>query len=188
MRGEVMALKEMVQAAVEDYEKQLLRKDALLKEKDQEIQILIKQIKNLDGRSSEESIRIEDSRNSRRESLEIIQEESEHATHSSAATLRDFRDEDRIKMPESLLEEIDVSCGPVTAGVSSPEVEKENFEPRFEHRRTKTFIDHFRKTIGESFSEKGDEERPAPQKMKQHPPSNISYSKPSPPANPVPDK
>jgi hypothetical protein len=53
MRGEVMALKEMVQAAVEDYEQQLQRKDVLLKEKDQEIQILIKQIKALEGRSPE---------------------------------------------------------------------------------------------------------------------------------------
>lgn len=53
MRGEVIALKEMVQAAVEDYEQQLQRKDLLLKEKDQEIQILIKQIKALEGRPPE---------------------------------------------------------------------------------------------------------------------------------------
>ena len=93
MRGEVMALKEMVQAAVEDYEQQLQRKEALLKEKNEEIQILIKQIRALEGRSSEEStsIRLEQSSNTHRESLEIIQEESEHATHSSAASLRDFQ-------------------------------------------------------------------------------------------------
>ncbi len=52
-----MALKEMVQAAVEDYEQQLQRKDLLLKEKDQEIQILIKQIKALEGRTPELSAR-----------------------------------------------------------------------------------------------------------------------------------
>lgn len=33
------------------------------------------------------------------------------------------------------------------------QVEKENNEPR-EHKKTKSFIDHFRKTIEESFSEK----------------------------------
>jgi hypothetical protein len=50
--------------------------------------------------SEEGSARGEDSKNSRRESLEIIQEESEHATHSSAAlSLRDFKDEEKIKMP-----------------------------------------------------------------------------------------
>lgn len=179
MRGEVIALKEMVQAAVEDYEKQLARKDALLREKDQEIQILIRQIKALEGRTSDESIRIDDSRNSHAESLEIIQEESEHATHSSAATLRDFRDEDRLKMPESAVSEAELSCDPVTAAPHSPEVEKENCEPRLEHKRTKTFIDHFRRTIGESFSEKGEEERPlAPQP----PPTTAPPHKPPPPA------
>ncbi len=68
MRGEVMALKEMVQAAVEDYEQQLQRKEALLKEKNEEITILIKQIRALEGRSSEDStsIRLEQSRNTPR--------------------------------------------------------------------------------------------------------------------------
>lgn len=68
MRGEVMALKEMVQAAVEDYEKQLRRKEAQLKEKDEEIQVLIKQIRALEGRSSEDSasLRLEQSRNTHR--------------------------------------------------------------------------------------------------------------------------
>jgi hypothetical protein len=54
-------------------------------------------------------------------------------------------------------------------------VEKENCEPKFaEHKRTKTFIDHFRKTIGESFSEK-EEERPIvppPLKQQQFPTNN----------------
>ena len=68
MRGEVMALKEMVQAAVEDYEKQLQRKEGQLREKSEEIQILIKQIRALEGRSSEDSssIRLEQSRNTHR--------------------------------------------------------------------------------------------------------------------------
>lgn len=48
MRGEVIKLKEMIQAAVEDYEKQLAIKNAILKEKDEEIQLLIKQIKRLE--------------------------------------------------------------------------------------------------------------------------------------------
>ena len=183
MRGEVVALREMVQAAVEDYEKQLLRKDALLTEKDQEIKILIKQIKVLEGRSSEESVRIDESMNSRRESLEIIQEESEHATHSSAATLRDFRDEERIRMPDSVVSEAEVGCDPVTVGLGSPEVERENCEPRFEHRRTKTFIDHFRKTIGESFSEKGEEERTIPHSRQ--PLFLHNNRSPPPPSNPV---
>jgi hypothetical protein len=45
------------------------------------------------------------------------------------------------------------------------QVEKENNEPR-EHKKTKSFIDHFRKTIEESFSEKH-QEQPKLNSMKQ---------------------
>ena len=40
-----MYLKEMIQTAIEDYERQIQDKDNALKEKNHEIQILIKQLK-----------------------------------------------------------------------------------------------------------------------------------------------
>lgn len=137
MRAEVINLKEMIQTAVEDYERQLHDKDSALKEKNQEIQILIKQLriyeKNSDAKH-DTSLRMDDSRKIENTSLEIIQEESEHATYSSQATIRDKDStlEERI-LPSTLTNHIEIkqltcsqielTCHPVTVQQSS---DKEN--------------------------------------------------------------
>jgi hypothetical protein len=54
--------------------------------------------------------------------LEIIQEESEHATHSSAAaTVRDFKEErleEKFTVSEICMSSfVDISCNPVTVNL-----------------------------------------------------------------------
>lgn len=73
MRGEVIKLKEMIQSAIEEYERQIQKKDEVVKEKNQEIQILIKQLKLYEQEKGQESLRAEESRAEERTTLEVIQ-------------------------------------------------------------------------------------------------------------------
>lgn len=72
MRGEVIKLKEMIQSAIEEYERQIQKKDEVVKEKNQEIQILIKQLKMYEQEKGQESLRADES-GEERTTLEIIQ-------------------------------------------------------------------------------------------------------------------
>lgn len=73
MRGEVIKLKEMIQSAIEEYERQIQKKDEVVKEKNQEIQILIKQLKLYEQEKGQDSLRVDESRTEDRTTLEVIQ-------------------------------------------------------------------------------------------------------------------
>jgi hypothetical protein len=142
MRNEVIQLKEMINEAMRDYAAELAAKDS-------DIALLCQKLHALENspcphpHSHPHQILIDDSRNTgSHPDLEIIQEESSNGTYSSATSVCDFREErehEKAAVPE--------------AEESRIRMEKENHEPR-EHKKTKSFIDHFRKTIEESFSEK----------------------------------
>lgn len=73
MRGEVIKLKEMIQSAIEEYERQIQKKDEVVKEKNQEIQILIKQLKLYEQEKGQDSLRADESITEERTTLEVIQ-------------------------------------------------------------------------------------------------------------------
>ena len=111
MRNEVIQLKDMINQAMIDYAKDLQAKDRQISSLKQQIQLC----KEVNAESEEhelcmpqaEEIKIEESKpTNREEQLQIIQEQSSHATYSSVtSSLQEFREEEREEEQVSIIPE-----------------------------------------------------------------------------------